>query len=200
MLVATAMDILAGFDEAGRGCLAGPVIAAAVILPPEGDPILGLDDSKRLSPKARARLADLIKTEALAFAVGRAEPLEIDHYNILRASLLAMQRACQSLSLTPTYGLIDGPHCPDLPFRTKGIIHGDRLEPSISAASILAKVARDQEMIMADRLYPGYGFAVHKGYPTAAHRKALMTLGPSPIHRMSFKPVEAAIDRLETIR
>ncbi|NBS16993.1 MAG: ribonuclease HII [Gammaproteobacteria bacterium] len=190
-MVTAAMDITAGFDEAGRGCLAGPVIAAAVILPLDGHPIAGLDDSKRLSAKARIRLADIIKTEALAFAVGRAEPLEIDQYNILRASLLAMQRAFQSLSLTPTYGLIDGPHCPDLPFRTKGIIHGDRWVPSISAASILAKVARDEEMVIADTLFPGYGFAIHKGYPTAAHREALRTLGPSPIHRMSFKPLKA---------
>ncbi len=196
-MVTAAMDIIAGFDEAGRGCLAGPVIAAAVILPPEGNPIVGLADSKVLSPKARIRLADIIKTEALAFAVGRADPLEIDHYNILRASLLAMQRAFQSLSLTPTCGLIDGPHCPDLPFETRGIIHGDRLEPSISAASILAKVARDEEMILADTLFPGYGFALHKGYPTAAHRKALMALGPSPIHRMSFKPVKALTTLLE---
>ena len=199
-MVTAAMDITAGFDEAGRGCLAGPVIAAAVILPLHGNPIAGLDDSKRLSPKARIRLADIIKKEALAFAVGRADPLEIDQYNILRASLLAMQRAFQSLSLTPTYGLIDGPHCPDLPFRTKGIIHGDRLEPSISAASILAKVARDEEMVIADTLFPGYGFAIHKGYPTAAHRKALMALGPSPIHRLSFKPLKAVTPLIEAMR
>jgi ribonuclease HII len=183
----------AGIDEAGRGCLAGPVIAAAVILP-EPNTIQGLADSKTLSPARREALAIEIRAKAQAFAIGRAEASEIDHLNILRASLLAMERAFQALSIRPEGALIDGNQAPNLPVETRTLIGGDRLEPSISAASILAKVARDHEMTLADALFPGYGFAIHKGYPTRAHREALKALGPSALHRKSFGPVRAVME------
>lgn len=180
---------IAGFDEAGRGCLAGAVIAAAVILSAEGPQIEGLTDSKKLSPKKREYLAHLIEERAVAWSIGRAEPREIDRINILQASMLAMYRAYSSLSPSPDLALIDGNHCPDLPCTRRAIIGGDLTEPAISAASILAKVFRDREMTIAEELFPGYGFAVHKGYPTTQHRTALATLGPSPLHRLSFGPV-----------
>jgi ribonuclease HII len=184
----------AGFDEVGRGCLAGSVIAAAVILP-ENCRILGLTDSKKLSPKKREDLALLIREQAIAYAIGRAEPSEIDHINILKASLLSMERAFQGLSVKPLGALIDGNRAPSLPVETRTLIGGDRLEPAISAASILAKVARDFEMVLADQLFPGYSFGVHKGYPTQEHQDALQRLGPSPIHRKSFGPVKAWINQ-----
>ncbi len=179
----------AGVDEVGRGPLAGAVVAAAVILDPN-KPISGLADSKALSEKARTRLAEEIKDSALAWALGRAEVEEIDQINILQASLLAMRRAVLSLKPQPDYALVDGNRCPDLPCPTEAIIKGDQTVAEISAASIIAKVARDQEMVEMDTQYPGYGFAKHKGYPTKVHMQALQDLGITPIHRRSFGPVK----------
>ncbi|MBI3560456.1 MAG: ribonuclease HII [Gammaproteobacteria bacterium] len=183
---------VAGIDEAGRGPLAGPVIAAAVILDPQR-PIEGLADSKLLSPARRDALAAIIKSNALAWAVGRAEVEEIDTINILQASLLAMRRAVLALRPLPDFAYVDGNRCPLLPCPTEAVIRGDSLIPAISAASILAKVARDVEMIGLDAVYPGYGLAVHKGYPTAVHLAALTALGVSPIHRRSFGPVKKCL-------
>lgn len=179
---------IAGVDEVGRGPLAGPVVAAAVILHPD-HPIEGLVDSKKLSEKRREQLALIIRERALCWALGRAEVEEIDRLNILHASLLAMQRAVQALAIPPDHALIDGNRCPDLPCSAEAIVGGDASEPAISAASILAKVARDQEMVQLDQQYPGYGLARHKGYPTKLHVTALAELGVSPIHRRSFGPV-----------
>lgn len=184
--------MIVGVDEAGRGPLAGPVFAAAVILHPE-HPIAGLADSKTLTAKRRAELAAMICAHALAWAVGRAEVEEIDTINILQASMLAMQRAVQALSCLPTLALIDGNRCPVLSCKAEAIIKGDATVPAISAASILAKVWRDQEMLVIDEQYPHYGFAKHKGYGTAQHLQALQKLGPSPVHRRSFKPVQDCI-------
>jgi ribonuclease HII len=181
------MDVC-GVDEAGRGPLAGPVFAAAVILDP-ARPIDGLADSKRLSGARREALDQLIRARALAWAIGRAEVEEIDRLNILQASLLAMQRAVESLEPAATEALIDGNRLPRLPCPARAIVGGDGSVPCISAASILAKVARDREMHALDRLYPGYGLGQHKGYPTAAHLEALGRLGVSPVHRRSFGPV-----------
>lgn len=179
----------AGFDEVGRGCLAGPVIAAAVVLPPDITALKGLTDSKKLTPKKRELLARLIRQHAVSWALGRSDPSEIDRINILQASLLAMRRAHDALTIAPDLGLVDGKQAPNLPCPTRPIIGGDLTEPAISAASILAKVYRDHEMRVADTLFPGYGFATHKGYPTRLHRAALEKLGPSPLHRLSFAPV-----------
>lgn len=179
---------VAGVDEAGRGPLAGPVIAAAVILNPD-KPILGLDDSKKLTEKQRERLFDIIQANALAWAIGRSEAEEIDRVNILQATFLAMQRAVSSLNIVPHLALVDGNQDPKLFCATKTIVNGDKLEPAISAASILAKVTRDREMAILDQQYPGYGFAKHKGYPTASHVLALENLGPCEIHRRSYAPV-----------
>lgn len=186
---------LAGVDEAGRGPLAGPVVAAAVVLNPARR-IVGLDDSKRLSAARRVQLATQIRTQAAAWAVAWAQPDEIDRLNILQATMLAMTRAILGLGFTPKRVLIDGNRCPnvdDPECELIAVIGGDALEPAISAASILAKVHRDACMVELDARYPGYGFAAHKGYPTAAHRAALMTLGPSDVHRRSFAPVRAAM-------
>lgn len=180
---------LAGVDEAGRGPLAGPVIAAAVVLDPRRQ-IEGLADSKKLSPQRRQRLAETIEQDAMAWALGRAEVEEIDRINILKASLLAMKRAVQALPIALEQVLVDGNHCPDLNCRVEAVIKGDSRVPAISAASILAKVARDREMVALDLRYPGYGLAQHKGYPTRAHILALEALGPSIIHRRSFGPVK----------
>ena len=182
------MQLVAGVDEAGRGPLAGPVIAAAVILD-ERDRIPGLADSKTLSERRREQLADVIMEKALAWSIGRADHLEIDRLNILNASLLAMQRAIDGLSVTPGRVLVDGNRCPDTDYPATAIIQGDRTQACISAASILAKVNRDREMLEMDRHYPGYGFARHKGYPTRQHVRALSERGPCPIHRRSFAPV-----------
>lgn len=182
------MNDIAGIDEAGRGPLAGPVIAAAVILDP-ARPIAGLADSKTLSPSARVVLEQQIRAKALSFALGRAEVEEIDTLNILNASLLAMRRAVLALSIQPALAQVDGTHCPWLPCPVEAIVRGDSTIACISAASILAKVARDREMHELDRLYPGYGLARHKGYPTRAHHEALIRLGVSPVHRRSFAPV-----------
>ena len=181
--------LTAGVDEAGRGPLAGPVIAAAVILPLDQE-IPGLKDSKQLTIAARARLAVEIKANALSWGIGRADIWEIDEINILQASLLAMQRAVTALTVAPQLVLVDGDHCPKLDFQVTAIIRGDQTVPAISAASILAKVSRDLEMIAMDQLYPGYGFAQHKGYPTRQHLQALAKQGICAIHRRSFGPVQ----------
>lgn len=183
---------IAGVDEVGRGPLAGPVVAAAVILDP-AQPITGLADSKKLSEKQRERLSHEIREKALAWALGRAEVDEIDTINILQASLLAMQRAVAGLSLSPDFVLVDGNRCPRLPCPSQAMIKGDQTEAAISAASIIAKVARDHEMVLLDAQYPGYGLAGHKGYPTRQHREALQQLGVSSIHRRSFGPVKKAL-------
>jgi ribonuclease HII len=179
-----------GVDEAGRGPLAGPVFAAAVILHPEKK-IDGLADSKVLTPKKRDFLFDLISENAYAFAIGTASVLEIDQINILEASLLAMQRAVFALSVKPTLALIDGNKSPTLPCLTRTIIGGDITEPAISAASIIAKVSRDREMEKLDKQFPQYGFAQHKGYGTPAHLEALNKYGPCEIHRRFYGPVAA---------
>lgn len=184
--------LVAGVDEVGRGPLAGPVVAAAVILD-ETRPIEGLADSKTLSACRREELSVLIKERALCWALGRAEVEEIDRLNILQASLLAMQRAVMALTMHPELVLVDGNQAPRLVYPVTTIIRGDSTEPAISAASILAKVARDAEMCDLDRHYPGYGFAVHKGYPTRAHIVALQKQGASSIHRRSFRPVQQAL-------
>jgi ribonuclease HII len=180
--------LIAGVDEAGRGPLAGPVVAAAVILDPQR-PITGLRDSKLLSAPARDRLAAEIRTHALAWAVAQSDVAEIDTLNILQATLLAMRRAVDALSIVPDEALIDGNHCPKLAIRARAIVKGDRTVPAISAASILAKTARDALLVELDARYPGYGFAQHKGYGTAVHLAALERHGPCAAHRRSFAPV-----------
>jgi ribonuclease HII len=184
--------ITAGVDEAGRGPLAGPVIAAAVILHPNR-PIPGLADSKKLSEKQRERLFIEIRQHALAWSVARATVSEIDTINILQATLLAMQRAVAGLKSSPHLVLVDGNRCPRFACDAKAIIGGDGLEPAISAASIVAKVLRDRLMKMLDRKYPNYGFAQHKGYGTARHLALLTLHGPSRIHRKSFAPVTSLL-------
>lgn len=185
-------NIVAGVDEAGRGPLAGPVFAAAVILD-TAKPIVGLTDSKLLSEKKRESLAIQIRANAKAWSIASAAVHEIDAINILQASMLAMQRAVQALSIIPEIALIDGNKCPLLDCATQAIIQGDKTVPEISAASILAKVARDAEMLILDQHYPGYGFAKHKGYGTKQHLEALKKLGPSPVHRISFAPVKELV-------
>ncbi|TQV75413.1 ribonuclease HII [Aliikangiella marina] len=184
---------IAGVDEVGRGPLAGPVIAAAVILDPN-QPIDGLTDSKKLSEKKREALAEEIKEKALSWCIARSEPDEIDEVNILQASLLAMQRAVEGLTQQPDHCLIDGNKLPKLTCTAEAIVKGDLKEPAISAASIIAKVARDQEMVEMEAVYPGYGFAQHKGYPTKFHREAIVEKGISPIHRKSFAPVQKQLE------
>ena len=184
--------LIAGVDEAGRGPLAGPVVAAAVILDPD-QPIAGLADSKKLSPIRREQLAVEIRAKSLAWALGRAEVAEIDRLNILQASLLAMQRAVTALSIVPEQALVDGNRCPRLACPCQAIVKGDATVPAISAASILAKVARDAELRELHERYPRYGFARHKGYPTAAHLEALRTLGASAVHRRTFGPVRRLV-------
>jgi len=179
---------VAGVDEVGRGPLAGDVVAAAVILDPE-NPIEGLNDSKKLTEKKRTRLYSEIVEKSLSWSVGRASPEEIDDINILQASLLAMQRAVEALLIEPVHTLVDGNRCPQLAMPSTAIIKGDALVTVISAASIIAKVTRDREIIELDDVYPGYGLAKHKGYPTKEHMAALGRLGPTPIHRKSFAPV-----------
>ena len=185
--------LIAGVDEAGRGPLAGAVFAAAVIL---HHPIEGLDDSKKLSEDKRCQLASQIKKQALSWAIGQAEVNEIEEINILQASLLAMKRALDGLRPQPTQALVDGNRTPQLDYPAKAIIKGDAKVAVISAASILAKVTRDEYMRNQDKQYPGYGFARHKGYPTVAHRQALARLGISPIHRRTFSSVKEVLNRL----
>ncbi|MDY7218702.1 ribonuclease HII [Denitrificimonas sp. JX-1] len=179
---------IAGVDEVGRGPLCGPVVTAAVILDPLR-PIAGLNDSKRLTEKTREALFDEIQEKALAWCIARADVEEIDRLNILQATMLAMQRAVEGLSIRPDLALIDGNRCPKLSMPSEAVVQGDGLIAQISAASILAKVSRDREMVELDAIYPGYGIAKHKGYPTPAHLKALQELGPTPIYRRSFAPV-----------
>jgi ribonuclease HII len=183
---------IAGVDEVGRGCLAGPVIAAAVILNPNC-PISGLADSKKLTESKRAQLAQQIKNQALCWAIGRAEASEIDCINILQASMLAMQRAISQLKIRPDFIKVDGNRLPELDTPAEAIVQGDSLIAEISAASIIAKVARDEEMQILDRFYPGYHFSIHKAYPTQLHQQALQQLGISPQHRTSFAPVKKLI-------
>ena len=185
--------LVAGVDEAGRGPLAGPVVAAAVMLDPDA-PIDGLRDSKQLSARARERLAQHIRERAFGWSLGRAEAEDIDRINILQATLLAMALAVAGLPTSPQHVLIDGLHCPRLSCSVEAVVGGDRRFPSISAASILAKVTRDAEMVELDRRYPQYGFKRHKGYPTREHRDALRQHGPCPYHRRSFAPVRAVIE------
>ena len=184
--------VIAGVDEVGRGPLAGAVVTAAVILDPH-NPISGLADSKKLSEKKRLLLADEIKEKALDYCIARAEHTEVDELNIFHATLLAMQRAVAGLTLIPDRVLVDGKFCPQLSYPCEALIKGDSKVAAISAASILAKVSRDNEMIALDKNYPGYGFAQHKGYPTKQHIAALQEQGICPIHRKSFKPVQKII-------
>jgi ribonuclease HII len=180
--------LLAGVDEAGRGPLAGPVFAAAVMLD-DMSPIEGLADSKKLSPKKREQLYDIIKAQALCFCVATASVQEIDQLNILQATLLAMQRAVKGLRLKPIKVLVDGNRLPVLDIRAEAIVQGDSKVASISAASILAKVERDRWCMQVDAEFPVYGFKQHKGYGTAAHMQALQAFGPCVLHRKSFAPV-----------
>jgi len=190
------ISVIAGVDEAGRGPLAGPVVAAAVVLHPNR-PILGLADSKVLSPIRREALAGQIRESALCWAIAQAEAEEIDRINILQASLLAMQRAIEALALPPDRVLVDGNRVPRVPCPVEAIVKGDATEPSISAASILAKVHRDHLMRGIDVEYPEYGFGQHKGYPTRTHIEALKRFGACPVHRRSFAPVADVIKRID---
>jgi ribonuclease HII len=185
-------SLLAGVDEVGRGPLAGDVVAAAVILDPQR-PVEGLRDSKKLSESRREELAILIRERALAWAIASASVAEIDELNILQASLLAMHRAVQGLDVQPEYVLVDGNRLPDWNYVSEPVVRGDDRVPSIAAASILAKVHRDNALIALGAQYPGYGFASHKGYPTAAHLQALQTLGVTPVHRRSYGPVKKVL-------
>lgn len=181
-------ELIAGVDEVGRGPLVGAVVTAAVILDPK-NPIIGLTDSKKLSEKKRLLLAEEIKQKALAWSLGRAEAHEIDELNILHATMLAMQRAVKSLKIRPHFVLVDGNRIPALDMPAQAVVKGDLLVAEISAASILAKVARDQEMRELDQQFPQYEFAKHKGYPTKLHLQKLAELGVLPQHRRSFAPV-----------
>ncbi|MCP5160105.1 MAG: ribonuclease HII [Hahellaceae bacterium] len=185
--------LVAGVDEVGRGPLAGAVVTAAVILDP-ANPIKGLTDSKKLTDKKREALFPEICEKALAWSLGRAEVEEIDRLNIFQATMLAMQRAISGLKIAPEHVLIDGNHCPTLDVSSEAVVKGDLRVDCISAASILAKVVRDREMVLLDQQYPGYGLAGHKGYPTRQHVEALNLLGVTPIHRRSFAPVRNALD------
>jgi ribonuclease HII len=180
---------IAGVDEAGRGPLAGPVVAAAVIFD-ESTVIVGLDDSKTISEKKRNYLAAEIKEKALAWAIAQVENKEIDELNILNASMLAMKKAVEDLKIEPDHVQVDGNRCPSLNCSVEAIVKGDALVDVIGAASILAKVSRDALMVKMDGIYPGYGFAKHKGYPTKQHRAALLSLGACEIHRRSYAPVK----------
>ena len=185
--------LICGADEAGRGPLAGAVYAAAVVLDP-ARPIIGLNDSKKLTPHRREELAELIRERATAWSIATASVAEIDRMNILRASLLAMQRAVETLGLVPHQLLVDGLHCPHVAMPARAIVKGDATVSEISAASILAKVARDAEMRTLAGLYPQYGFERNKGYPTADHLEALLRHGACDVHRRSFAPVAAVME------
>lgn len=185
-------QLVAGVDEVGRGPLVGDVVTAAVILDPN-NPIEGLNDSKKLSEKKRLALLPEIKEKALAWAVGRCSPEEIDELNILQATMVAMQRAIAGLKVQPDLALIDGNRCPQLPMDSQAVVKGDLRVAEISAASIIAKVVRDQEMEELDKQHPQFGFAKHKGYPTKAHFEAIEQHGVISEHRKSFKPVKKAL-------
>ncbi|WP_095093587.1 ribonuclease HII [Pseudomonas sp. Irchel 3A5] len=184
-------ELVAGVDEVGRGPLCGAVVTAAVILDPRR-PILGLNDSKKLTEAKRELLFEEICEKALSWHIARAEVEEIDQLNILHATMLAMKRAVEGLMVTPKLALIDGNRCPQLSVPSAPVVQGDSKVPAIAAASILAKVSRDREMAAMELKYPGYGIGGHKGYPTPVHLEALARLGPTPIHRRSFGPVRAA--------
>ncbi|MBF7141697.1 MULTISPECIES: ribonuclease HII [Pseudomonas] len=186
-------ELVCGVDEVGRGPLCGAVVTAAVILDP-ARPILGLNDSKKLTEARREALYEEIIEKALSWSIARAEVDEIDRLNILHATMLAMQRAVAGLHITPRMALIDGNRCPVLAVPSAPVIQGDAKVPAIAAASILAKVSRDREMTAFELIYPGYGLGGHKGYATAVHLEALARLGPTPIHRRSFAPVRAAFE------
>lgn len=191
--------LVAGVDEAGRGPLAGPVVAAAVILDP-GRPIAGLADSKTLAPRRREALAVEVRAGSLAWGLGWADAAEVDALNVLQATFLAMRRALVALSTPPAHVIVDGDRCPGLgglalECTLEAVVQGDATLPSVSAASILAKCARDAFMRELESRYPGYGLAGHKGYPTAEHVAALRRLGPSPVHRRSFGPVQSCLPR-----
>ena len=186
-------ELICGVDEAGRGPLAGPVFAAAVILDPN-TPLMGLRDSKKLTAQRREELAILIKRDALSWSIAQCSEAEIDQLNILQATMLAMRRAIEGLSLTPTLALIDGNRCPVCTVRTEAIIKGDDKVAQISAASILAKTARDAALMDMHKTYPHYAFDQHKGYPTALHLQRLREHGVSPVHRRSYGPVRALLD------
>ena len=190
MFIYPKAKLIAGVDEVGRGPLVGAVVTAAVIL----KPIMGLTDSKKLSEKKRLALAEEIKEKALCWSLGRAEPEEIDSLNILHATMLAMQRAVEGLSITPDFVLVDGNRVPNLPMPAQAVVKGDALVQEISAASILAKVTRDLEMAELDKQFPEYGFAKHKGYPTALHFEKLSQYGATPFHRKSFAPVARCLN------
>jgi ribonuclease HII len=198
MLVDELEDLVAGVDEVGRGPLCGAVVTAAVILDPSR-PILGLNDSKKLTEARREALYDEICEKALSWYVARAEVEEIDELNILHATMLAMQRAIEGLHIQPKLAMIDGNRCPKLSMRAEAVVQGDGKVPAIAAASILAKVSRDREMAAFELIYPGYGIGGHKGYPTPVHLEALARLGPTPIHRRSFAPVRLAYEARENL-
>lgn len=187
--------LLAGVDEVGRGPLAGDVVAAAVILDPQ-QPIEGLDDSKKLSEKKREYLFPIIQQRAISFCVARASVAEIDDINILQASLLAMKRAVEGLAVQPEHVLVDGNRLPRWHYNAEPVVKGDSRVAAIAAASILAKVVRDREMVAFDQQYPEYGFAGHKGYPTKVHMAALVKHGITPIHRRSFGPVKKQLEQM----
>ncbi|GAB6389474.1 ribonuclease HII [Stutzerimonas marianensis] len=191
-------DLVAGVDEVGRGPLCGPVVTAAVILDPLR-PIEGLNDSKKLSEARREALYEEICEKALAWCIARADVPEIDELNILHATMLAMKRAVEGLSVTPRLALIDGNRCPQLSVPSAPVVQGDAQVPAIAAASILAKVSRDREMCALDLCYPGYGLSAHKGYPTPSHLEALQRLGPSIIHRRSFAPVRVLLEQVSIV-
>ncbi|MBU3069620.1 ribonuclease HII [Aestuariicella sp. G3-2] len=185
----------AGVDEVGRGPLAGDVVTAAVILDPE-QPIEGLNDSKKLTEKKRDRLFDEIQEKAKSFCIARASVAEIDELNILQASLLAMKRAVEGLHIQPEHVWVDGNKIPRWTYAAEAVVKGDSRVAAISAASILAKVTRDREMVAFDAQYPGYGFAGHKGYPTKVHMEAIERLGITPIHRTSYGPIKAKLEQM----
>jgi ribonuclease HII len=196
IVIPTGFRFIAGVDEVGRGPLAGPVVAAAVILDSER-PIIGLADSKALTARKREVLEEVIKSSCIAWALGRAEVEEIDQINILQASLLAMKRAISALSPQADYALVDGNRCPELPCPSQAVIKGDQRVESISAASIIAKVARDREMQQLDAQYPGYGLGKHMGYPTKHHIEMLNSLGVTKIHRRTYSPVRKVLENHE---
>ncbi len=191
--------IIAGVDEAGRGPLAGAVYAAAVILDHK-KPIDGLMDSKKLSEKKRIILEELIKERAMSWAIAYATVEEIDSINILHASMLAMKRAVEKLNVVPNHVKVDGNRSPQINISVEAIVKGDQLVAEISAASILAKQARDKELITLDKQYPGYGFAQHKGYGTKMHMESLQRLGPTPVHRRSFRPVSELLEAPDSLK
>lgn len=191
-----AFDKVAGVDEAGRGPLAGDVVAAAVILDP-GNPIRGINDSKKLTPGRREQVYGQVIEHALCYAVARVSAVEIDAMNILQASLLAMHRAVKALGVEPGFVYVDGNRCPAWSYPSRAVVKGDSLIASVAAASVLAKVERDRDMMILDEQFPEYGFARHKGYPTVLHLEALSRLGPCAAHRRSYRPVADCIRKME---